>query len=540
MPLWLLLFSLAAVGEGKRAKIENVSADLPWGTHRPPGTFLLNMLIKNEAEHLDRTLPKWAKIIDYWLIGVDDKNTDNSPEIIQKHLGHLPGEIVIVNFRGMGPTWSDIVQVGIEKYPEASHGIVSDADFMPMVSVLDRNELDFRCSKHMYTIWTQDHSNERRMDWIYRNIPGAVVKRRTHQIVEVPELPQQEVFQTLITLPLEEREGGYQDRTEGKQRRYIKFLEDDLEEYPNDTRTLYYLGYAHFDIFHKEAANNPTSEHWQALEKGVEYFKQRVSMKSEGNKEERWFALLKLGEIYERWYNDWKTSESFYRECTRDDPERADPFFYLGQHLRLRGQPDLSLKDLKIAASLTVPDRSLFQWHYLYHCLSKVEYGKALMAASPQSKSEYTNALKLMKQTKCEMGDSESKDVKKIVDFLELRVQQIAKSAKDRLSPVKNLLRFFLTNFDALEQHFTTLNSNSSDFSLFHDLTQTIEVLQRLVVKEKLEKSPDWLSCREYRRATTPYLRFAVANNNHFKSALTLALFQEWVKASTRVRQICR
>ena len=63
---------------------------------RPPGTLLLNMLIKNEAEHLDRTLPKWAKVIDYWIIGVDDANTDNSPEIIQKHLGHIPGEIVIV------------------------------------------------------------------------------------------------------------------------------------------------------------------------------------------------------------------------------------------------------------------------------------------------------------------------------------------------------------------------------------------------------------------------------------------------------------
>jgi len=165
--LWLSLAALFCFGHC-RAKVENVSADLPWGTYRPPGKFLLNMLIKNEAAHLDRTLPKWAKVIDYWLIGVDDHNTDNSPEIIMKHLGHLPGEIVIVNFRGMGPTWSDIVQVGIEKYPEASHGIVSDADFMPMVSTLDRNELDYRCSKHMYTIWTQDHSNERKMDWIYR------------------------------------------------------------------------------------------------------------------------------------------------------------------------------------------------------------------------------------------------------------------------------------------------------------------------------------------------------------------------------------
>jgi len=59
-----------------------------------PGTLLLNMLIKNEAFHLERSLPKWAPLIDYWIIGVDDKNTDNSEEIIHKYLGHIPGQTV--------------------------------------------------------------------------------------------------------------------------------------------------------------------------------------------------------------------------------------------------------------------------------------------------------------------------------------------------------------------------------------------------------------------------------------------------------------
>ena len=59
-----------------------------------PGTLLLNMLTKNEALNLDRSLPKWAPIIDYWIIGIDDKNTDNSEAIIRKHLGHIPGQTV--------------------------------------------------------------------------------------------------------------------------------------------------------------------------------------------------------------------------------------------------------------------------------------------------------------------------------------------------------------------------------------------------------------------------------------------------------------
>ncbi len=35
-----------------------------------PGKLLLNMLIKDEAGHLDRSLPKWAPLIDYWIVGI--------------------------------------------------------------------------------------------------------------------------------------------------------------------------------------------------------------------------------------------------------------------------------------------------------------------------------------------------------------------------------------------------------------------------------------------------------------------------------------
>lgn len=64
------------------------------------------------------------------------------------------------------------------------------------------------------------------------------------------------MFQTLVDLSVDEREGGYQDRTPGKQDRYIGFLEADLIDYPGDARTLYYLGYAHYDIFkHSFEAN---------------------------------------------------------------------------------------------------------------------------------------------------------------------------------------------------------------------------------------------------------------------------------------------
>ena len=186
--------------------------------------------------------------------------------VIKKHLGHLPGEIMVVHFDGMGPTWSQLVNRGIEKYPEATHGIISDADFTP-VNGFDKRQLHKSCAKHMFTITSDGAaSTARRMDWIYRNLPGAKVERRTHQtLIAAPMDPKvhgicpatarkkhriffpqkptvslrsivcwqdsagKPINQTLIDLVIQEHEGGYQDRTPGKQKRYIQWLLDDLK-----------------------------------------------------------------------------------------------------------------------------------------------------------------------------------------------------------------------------------------------------------------------------------------------------------------------
>jgi hypothetical protein len=163
---------------------------------------------------------------------------------------------VVVEFDGMGPTWTVLVQKGLELFPNATHGVLSDADFTPTITWLDKRQLKMECSKHMYKIrsmdggtvrnthihtYTHTHTHThvictrsgqwtgarygtwtgftaaflqlsvitlliishntnkvRNMDWIYRNIPGAKVERRTHQSLNVPEIPGQSVYQTLI------------------------------------------------------------------------------------------------------------------------------------------------------------------------------------------------------------------------------------------------------------------------------------------------------------------------------------------------------
>jgi hypothetical protein len=93
---FLSLFRVYSLEDiGGEVELSSIAAE---NGPRRPGTLLLNMLTKNEREHLDRTLPAWAKIIDYWIIGLDETNTDDSEEVIKRHLGHLPGHTVVVSF----------------------------------------------------------------------------------------------------------------------------------------------------------------------------------------------------------------------------------------------------------------------------------------------------------------------------------------------------------------------------------------------------------------------------------------------------------
>ena len=338
------------------------------------------MLCKNEADNLARTLPIWSNVIDAWIIGLDDANSDTSRQIIEQYLGHLPGKIVDVHFVDMGTTWGELVEYGIQYYGEYTHGIMADADFMP-ISKLDKNELRMDVWKHTVKIYTQGTDATREVDWVYRNVEGVKVKRRTHQIIEVPLLPQQkqeDVITPMLNWILEEKPGGYQDRSGVKHERYLKFLEDDLKDYPGDIRTMFYLGNAHYELALMNI-QNLAPKHHDHLDAALELFDQVFHMEKS---ERAWHARLRSAEIVIRFYKNWKRAENFYLDCIKNDPARVEPYIYIGNHYRqsVKTEKDIerAKKYLWKAATLLTPDRTLFMNYYMYKCLGKLELGRLM------------------------------------------------------------------------------------------------------------------------------------------------------------------
>ena len=98
---------------------------------------------------------------------------------------------------------------------------------------------------------------------------------------------------------------------------------------------------------------------------------------------------------------------SYYESCATSDPERADPYFYIGQHYRLSGEFKKAIPYLLKASLLPIPSRSLFNWHYMYNCLTKLELSRAVNAVRDSlGAQEYRDVLGALKLALCDSSDA--------------------------------------------------------------------------------------------------------------------------------------
>ena len=372
--------AIAVDGGASMPARDNADAAPTTTEEAPTPTLMLNMLIKDEEAHLARTLPIWAEIIDYWIIGVDSKNSDASPAVIERELvgRGIPGKMVNVSFDGMGPTWTVLVDEGVASFPDATFGIIADADHAPVVETFNRDELRYNPAtdgEHarapivlIYSILTetpQGASIRRRIDWMYRNIPGFSVVRRVHQQLHYhnaswtspDDVPAHRYHHRRISLELTERTGSYQDRVlgaVGKWQRYERLLEADMAgQFAGDPTTMYYLAHAKMDLFMamREAGEASADELAAQLHGSIEVFSRRSAIVPNGekrtytppglrglppngyngtvapyicNNERTFWAAAKAGECFERWteLRDYGKALHWYKRASAIDPAR--------------------------------------------------------------------------------------------------------------------------------------------------------------------------------------------------------------------------
>ena len=191
-----------------------------------------------------------------------------------------------------------------------------------------------------------------------------------------------------------------------------------------------------------------------------------------GNYEQRYFAMLKVGEMYERWHQDFPEAINWYSQAMDVDPPRLDAYFYAGQRYRLSGDFENGLPFLMKGVKLPMPERSLFQWHQMYECLIHIELGR--LVSSMASMNHESLTLRVLKRTRkslraakkgCDQSSMAEVDgLKSVVEakILELKSLSKGKTKYEQLrSVVADFLDFATDNMQALEEYLDKQSSHA-------------------------------------------------------------------------------
>lgn len=260
-----------------------------------------------------------------------------------------------------------------------------------------------------YRTWTPDRHHARTTAWIYRNLPGARIYRRCHHLIVVPRFPIPNVVKYgLSGLDVDEvTEAGIGARLGSYKRdlRYIQWLTQDMEDFPSDSRSIYYRAHSHINLFKQmgEDPNHNRTERAYHLQRAIDDFEARTRINY--FPQEAWMAHLLLQEIH----MSIRVNETRALIETNNlymlDPARGEPFFEFGRwYFYSLNNHTEGLKYLsKVVEKFQMEPRDHFQWPEMWSCLRYVEYATMVLKSSPPPeerhiKSALTN-IKKVRQT---------------------------------------------------------------------------------------------------------------------------------------------
>jgi hypothetical protein len=202
----------------------------------PPAKIVLVMLAKDSAASLERNLPLWGRLVDYAVIGIDGRSTDNSWGAVSRALQGIPHHIQeVTEFEGYGPALTPLVEKALALFPDASAGMLVEPDWRPDPRSLQgwnatRRSMAARrsgCPLFRFQVVTKEQPHggnglpadsgslggsslsrfgvggpARQLDWVYANIEGVTVQRRAHQQVRSLHAPHCPTFTMPIHMPI--------------------------------------------------------------------------------------------------------------------------------------------------------------------------------------------------------------------------------------------------------------------------------------------------------------------------------------------------
>jgi glycosyltransferase involved in cell wall biosynthesis len=316
-------------------------------------TICLNMIVKNEAGVMSRSLTSIRRLIDYWVI-VDTGSTDGTQVIIKKLMEGIPGQLFERPWVHFAHNRNEALRLARGKtdyilFMDADEEFVFFKDFAK--PVLDR---DF------YFVLHRLQDNEFQRISIINQDPEWSWKGVIHEAIDHPRLNSLSfgVFQNAVNIYHET--GGNRAKDPDKCIKDAEILEKAIANDPANSRYVFYLAQSYFESCQ--------------YEKALITYQKRAAMK--GSDQEKFWSLYRIAIIQEfhlkREPAVFIKSYATAYECR---PTRIEPLYYIASYFFKIGQYKLHYYLSKIALEIPPSDDTIIverwmrDWGLIYQLL---------------------------------------------------------------------------------------------------------------------------------------------------------------------------
>ncbi len=304
------------------------------------------MIVRNEAQILERCLSSVRELIDSWVI-CDTGSTDGSRAVVLEQLDGIPGALHDTVWTDFGATRSELMA---HARGAADYLLLIDAD----MTVRQTGRLPpLRADAYLLReSGPLDYSVIRLVrgdrDWWYVGSTHEYIATNGHFLQEELEV-----------LAVDHHADG--SSRPQKLKRDIGLLKRDLARDPDNGRAVFYLAQTFRELGERERA--------------IEYYRRRVEMR--GWDEEVFYANLQEGILKAEKQGDWGVPTLL--EAWQRRPTRAEPLYELARLYRGRHEAVLAHLFASRGLEISYPDDTLFIHRWVYEWGLRLE--RALAAA---------------------------------------------------------------------------------------------------------------------------------------------------------------
>lgn len=302
-------------------------------------TICLCMIVKNEANIIERCLASVKDLVDHWII-CDTGSTDDTIERIERVLEGIPGTVHRRPWVNFGVNRTEAIELAKNK---ADFVLIIDAD---MTASFEEGAKHNLTADSYMVRYTGDLDYRQRL---------LVSGRRSYRYVGVTheyiETDPDERTGLLDSITVKHHHDGSGRAT--KSQRDLQLLTHAFTIDPKNARTVFYLAQTYRDL--------------DRIDEALETYEMRATMG--GWEEEVFYSLYQAAVLVDRRGHDWGTSFQAFVRAWEYRPARLEPIYHIVNRLRRRKEFHTALLFAGPALLQAYPSNDILfvhRWMYTY------------------------------------------------------------------------------------------------------------------------------------------------------------------------------